>query len=187
MIQHILLILVVGKILENLTLGPPRIEPSNSPPSQPPTPPRTPLSPKTESPTLKKDQPQFQPKQPVGLQVSATSSLNSFTTREQVIPNITITQTSPASLLQQQQKLPLNLGVKTNNNGFGSNSGGCSSSSSNKSFTNGGNVLPDYPYSQIEMDAIRNKTLEDRHDQQKNFLNSRVSNWNCNPIYRPHN
>lgn len=37
--------IISGKILENLTLGPPRA--GQSPPSQPPTPPSTPLSPRS--------------------------------------------------------------------------------------------------------------------------------------------
>ena len=79
-----------GKILENLTLGPSKSD--QSPPSQPPTPPSTPLSPKV-------------------------NELNRYASGLPLIPNLTITQTSPNLPPNighaSQQRAPLNLGKKS--------------------------------------------------------------------------
>lgn len=80
---------VSGKILENLTLGPQRLE--TSPPVQPPTPPSTPLSPKA-------------------------NEIPKYTSCVSFLPNITITQASspsiPQILNQNSQKGPLDLDMK---------------------------------------------------------------------------
>lgn len=86
---------VSGKIFENFTLNPPKLD-TGSPPSQPPTPPSTPLSPKSNSDLSNK--------------YTSTSVPN--------IPNLTITHNSspntsiPQNFLSSTQKIPLNLGTK---------------------------------------------------------------------------
>lgn len=85
--------LVPGKIFENFTLNPAKMD-TGSPPSQPPTPPSTPLSPKSGVDTAAK--------------YTSTSIPN--------IPNLVITHNSspniPQNFATTQQKTPLNLGVK---------------------------------------------------------------------------
>lgn len=154
----VMLVLFPGKIFENLTLNPLKND-TSSPPSQPPTPPSTPLSPKSGD-----------------LPNNRTSSSSSSSTSSHnipSIPNVTITQASsqniPQNLSQKNNHSathhPLNLGKKPK-----------------ISFTNGTTTLSsaqsDFPYSSLELEAIRNKINEDRLAEQMNNISSgRVSIW----------
>lgn len=133
--------LITGKILENLSLGPPRTD--QNPPSQPPTPPSTPLSPKT-------------------------NELNKYTSSIPTIPNLTITQTSspsiPQNLSRNVQKSPLNLGKKPivvrtdvpfTNGGGGGGSGSTASTGLNLT------INSEFPY-QMDLELLRSKIAEEK-------------------------
>lgn len=127
---------VAGKILENLTLGLPRQDPS--PPSQPPTPPSTPLSPPTSSESLK--------------------ALHVPTSIPQ-LPNISITrapspgQNSPQNLSSRKPSLETetkkNLSLTLYTNGVGMNLS-----------TNQQNVPESPQYGPGEIDMLRNKMAD---------------------------
>ncbi|KAK9744592.1 hypothetical protein QE152_g7649 [Popillia japonica] len=99
---------VLSKILENLSLGPPKQEPS--PPSQPPTPPSTPLSPKTNE--LHKYTSTALPNIP-NLTITHSSSPCIPQQNQDSRQNQQCSSSSSSSaLMQHHQKTPLNLGKK---------------------------------------------------------------------------